>query len=68
MSDKVKARVPKGCASVSFAGEEYVANKKGEIEVPPEALADLAHHGVVPIAGSEEKAAQPEEAAQPPAA
>jgi len=42
----IKIRGPKGCgATLSFAGKEYKADKKGLFTVPYEALEHLRLHG-----------------------
>jgi len=42
----IKVRGPKGCATtLSFAGKEYKADKKGLFAVPYEALEHLRLHG-----------------------
>ena len=45
MTDLVKIKSPPGVSSVSFDGVEYLADKKGVIEVPAECLGELSAHG-----------------------
>lgn len=56
MSD-VKMKLPKGGSSVSFGGETFEANKKGEVMVPAEAVADLSAHGCTVVGDTAEEAA-----------
>ena len=44
--DMVKVRSPGG--QFSWGGEVFVPSKKGLVEVPVEALEDLAPHGIFP--------------------
>lgn len=45
----VKVQAPDGCGSFGWQGQEFSVNKKGVTDVPVEALADLASHGILPV-------------------
>lgn len=45
----VKMKVPEGGTGCSFEGEEFVADAKGIVEVPAEAVATLQDHGFVVV-------------------
>ena len=49
----VKMKCPAGCTSASWAGQEYVPDKKGIVTVPKAAVAALREHGFVLIGDDE---------------
>ena len=51
-----------GCGGASFNGEEYPADKKGRVKVPPEAVADLIGHGFEVIPTFDEEDPETDEA------
>ncbi len=46
----MKFRLPEGCAALSHAGEQLAVAADGTVEVDPAAAADLAPHGLAPVA------------------
>ena len=44
-----KLQLPKGMTSVSWGGNQYDATKKGVVDVPDEAVADLVVFGATGI-------------------
>lgn len=49
-----KVKVPPGGGQFSVNGEVYVPSRKGIAEVPAECLAELASHGILPIADADD--------------
>jgi hypothetical protein len=45
----MKMKAPKGASGCSFNGTEYECDKRGIVDVPDEAVAELVPHGFTPV-------------------
>lgn len=53
----MKMKAPKGVTGGSFGGIEFDASKRGIVEVPDEAVAELISHGFAPLSGPDAESA-----------
>lgn len=53
----MKMKAPKGVSGCSFGGAEYECSKRGIVDVPDEAVADLVSHGFQPVSDDSDAAA-----------